>query len=232
MIQAPILHYSYPSKYYIVYTDTSDDTCRSQLSQKHDRWELQVTFLSHTFNKTQQKWSTPEQEAYWVYFTITKWNLNLHDSGIVVKNAHKPLQKFLNGKSANNNANHWSVELANYNVTFEWISGACIKAADCLSRLVEVPQSNAAASSILINVVIVSPTDGSTPHTHSKTNIPVVTTAPGNSKVTVSPPSMGITRILYCRCNGQILSASTSLGHWTTERHPTMNPTHSHTLMM
>ena len=32
--------------------------------------------------------------------------------------------------------NRWSLELATYNITFEWILGAKNKAADCLSRLV------------------------------------------------------------------------------------------------
>ena len=35
-----ILHYSNPSKRYIVYTDASDDTCRAQLTQDHDGTEF------------------------------------------------------------------------------------------------------------------------------------------------------------------------------------------------
>lgn len=54
-----------------------------------------------------------------------------------MRNDHKPLAKFLNGKNANNKINRWGLELASYNITFEWISGAKNKAADCLSRLVE-----------------------------------------------------------------------------------------------
>ena len=34
------------------------------------------------------------------------------------------------------------LELASYNITFEWISGARNKAADCLSRLVELPEKH------------------------------------------------------------------------------------------
>ena len=40
-------------------------------------------------------------------------------------------------KNANNKVNRWGLELAIYNITFEWILGAWNKAADCLSRLVE-----------------------------------------------------------------------------------------------
>ena len=133
LLQATILYYPDPSKCYIVYIDTSDDACGAQLSQEHDGQELPVAFLSHTFTYTQQKWSTTEQEAYGIYYAVTKWNYYLQGSDIVVHKDHKPLQKFLNGKNVKNKVNRWSSELTTYNITFEWISGACNKAADCLS---------------------------------------------------------------------------------------------------
>ena len=133
IIQAPILCYPDPNKKYIVYTDASDNACRSQLSQEHNGTEFPVAFLSHTFTETQRKWSTTKQEAYGVYNTINKWNYYLQGTDITVKNDHKPLMKFLNGKNANNKVNRWSLELTTYNITFEWISRAKIEAADCLS---------------------------------------------------------------------------------------------------
>ena len=74
IVQAPILHYPNPNKTYIIYTDASDDTCRAQLSQEHNGTKFPVAFLSHTFTETQHKWSTTEQEAFGVYYAITKWN--------------------------------------------------------------------------------------------------------------------------------------------------------------
>ena len=118
----------------------SDDVFRAQLSHKHDGTEFPIAFLSHTFLEMQRKWSTTEQEAYRLYYTITKWNYYLQGADIVVGNDHKPLNKFLNGKSTNNKVKRWGLELATYNITFKWISGACRKAADCLSHLVELPQ--------------------------------------------------------------------------------------------
>ena len=123
-------------KTYIVYTDASNDACGAQLSQEHNGTEFPVAFLSHTCNETQCKWSTTEQEAFGVYYTITKWNYFLQGANIIVQNDHKPLAQFLNGKNTNNKVNRWSLELATYNITFKWISGAKNKAADYLSRLV------------------------------------------------------------------------------------------------
>ena len=91
IVQAPILHYPNPNKTYIVYTDASDDACRAQLSQEHNGTEFPMAFLSHTFSETQHKWSTTEEEAFGVYYTITKWNYYLQGADIIVWNDHKPL---------------------------------------------------------------------------------------------------------------------------------------------
>ena len=142
IIQAPILQYPDTTKPYIVYTDASDNTCRAQLSQIHNRTKFLVAFLLHAFTDTQRRWSTPEQEAYGIYFAVKKWNYYLQGVDIIVRNNHKPLAWFLNGKNENTKINRWGLELASYNITFEWISGAKNKAADCLSRLVELPEKH------------------------------------------------------------------------------------------
>ena len=164
LIQTPILHYPDPMQWYLVYAYTSYDACRAPLSQEHNGKELPVAFLLHTFTDTQYKWSTPKQEAYGVHYTITKWNYYLQRSNIV-HNVHKSFQKFLNGKNTNIKVNWWSLELATYNITFKWISGAHNKAAYCLSRQIEVVRNNAAVTSILINSVRASPADGPATHT-------------------------------------------------------------------
>ena len=72
IVQGPILHNPYPNKTYIIYTDASDDACGAQLSQEHDGTKFPVAFLSHMFSETQHKWSSTEQEAFGVYYVITK----------------------------------------------------------------------------------------------------------------------------------------------------------------
>ena len=166
IIQAPILQYPNSNKRYIVYTDASDDACRVQLSQEHDGTDFPIAFLSHTFTETQRKWSTMEQEAYGVYYAVTKWIYYLQGADIIVRNDHKLLTKFLNGKNANNKVNRWGLELSTYNITFEWLSGAKNKAADCLSRLVDQPQTTA----VPINMLSVSNTDGPAFNTRSQTH--------------------------------------------------------------
>ena len=171
IVKATILHYPNPNKTYIVYTDASDNACGAQLSQKHEGTEFPVTFLSHTFSETQWKLSTTKQEAFRVYYAITKWNYYLQGANIIIRNDHKPLARFLNGKNANNKVNRWSLELATYNITFEWISGAKNKAADCLSRLVT-------PTSTTINRLTASAPDRPAFHTRGHTASAPDTTLP------------------------------------------------------
>ena len=82
--QAPILHYPNPMKGYIVYTDASDNGCGAQLSQEYDGTEFSIAFLLHTFMDTQRKWTTTEQEAYRVYYAVTKWNYYLQGAEVLI----------------------------------------------------------------------------------------------------------------------------------------------------
>ena len=122
--QTPILCYPDPTKQDIVYTDASVNACGAQLSQEHNGMGFPIAFLLHTFMDTQRKWSTTEEEAYRVYYAVTKWNYYLQGAEVIIHNDHKPLARFLNGKKTNNKVNQWGLELTTYNITFEWISGA------------------------------------------------------------------------------------------------------------
>ena len=114
---------------------------------------------------TQRKWSTTEQEAYGVYYAVTKWNYYLQGAKVIIQNDHKPLARFLNGKNANNKLNRWGLELATYNITFIWVLGAQNKVADCLFRLVELPHDRQTT----VPMPSVTNHDGPIFHTRSRT---------------------------------------------------------------
>ena len=96
--QAAILCYPDPNKRYIVYTDASDDACGAQLSQEPNGTEFPIASLLHTFSETQRKWSMIEQEAYGVYYAITKWNYYLQRVGIIARNDHKTTHQIFKWK--------------------------------------------------------------------------------------------------------------------------------------
>ena len=171
--------------------------------QRMMAWSFPVAFLSHTFTETQQKWIMTEQEACGIYYAITKWNYCLQGADIIVRNDHKPLAQFLNGKNANNKVNRWSLEPATYKISFERISGAKNKAADCLSRLVKPITTS-------VNMLTTFSTDGPAFHTRSHTkhtsssttSIPHQDTAPLIPQEPTTAPnhSQWITWKPYCKC--------------------------------
>ena len=91
----------------------------NKLLQGHDGTEFPIAFLSHTFMDTQRKWSTKDQEAYRVYYAVTKWNYYLQGAEVIIHNDHKPLTRFLNVKNTKNKVNRWGLELVTYNITFK-----------------------------------------------------------------------------------------------------------------
>ena len=181
--------------------------------------------MSHTFTETQRKWSTTEQEAYRVYYAITKWKYYLQGADITVKNDHKPLAKFLNGKNANDRVNRWSLELTTYNITFEWISGLRIKQLNCLSWLVELPTTTPAT----VNMLTVTHTDrpASDTRSHTKKDSPDTTSTPHpNVSPSISPDATETPKPLtadgwklYSKCRGLTHSVDVFLNVYLTVNH-------------
>ena len=104
----------------------------------------------------------PEKVEY--HSTRGLWSLLCHNQMELLSSRHRhhcqewpqATCKIFEWKNTNNKVNRWGLELATYNITFEWISAAKNKAADCLSCLVELPSMPSAS----INMVSVSNTDG------------------------------------------------------------------------
>ena len=113
----------------------------------------------------------------------------------------------------NNKVNRWGPGLTTYNITFEWISGACNKAVDCILHLVELPQDKP----VSINVLSVTDTNGpaSTPevkivHAYQHTLAPhsqMLYQMYQEQKMLHQNPSLQIGWKLYFRCRKLSLSA-------------------------
>ena len=163
IIQGHILCFPDPARRHIVYTDALHNSCGAQLSQEHDRTKFPIAFLSHIFTETQRKCSTPEQEAYGVYYAITKWNYCLQGADIIVCNDHKPLAKFLNGKMPTLNQQMGTGTCGlRYHI---WVN-IMKQAANCLSILVTLPNGNKAT----VKMLIATNLDGPAFNTRSKTS--------------------------------------------------------------
>ena len=70
------------------------------------------------------------------------------------------------------------MELATYNITFEWISGAHNKAADCLSHLVELPEDKPIPVSMLSTTNTGGPSFNTRSQTHKHLSLDTSTSQP------------------------------------------------------
>ena len=100
LTEAQILKYPDPSKRYVVFTDTSDQTAAAIFTQEYtgedgETKEMPIAYLSAQFSDTQFKWSTVIKEAYAIYYVVKKWRHYLEDAEILLKSNAKSLQKFL-----------------------------------------------------------------------------------------------------------------------------------------
>ena len=114
-------------------------------------------------------------------------------------------------KSQTTKFNRWSLELATYNITFEWISGAKNKAADCLSWLVEPPTTTPTP----VNMLTVTHTDGPAFNTRSHTKKPLLILPPPHTQMfqrflqkQLQPPNplQQTDWKHYCKCRGPTCS--------------------------
>ena len=134
----------------------------------------------------------PRTGSLWSILCYNQINNYLQRSNIIVCNDHKPLAKFLNGKNANNKVNRWGLELATYNITFKWISGAGNKAADCLSRLVKLPNSTKDTVTMLTATNLDGPAFNTRSQTSQQCQI-TKDTRPSNTPSISKPPTYDLT---------------------------------------
>ena len=156
IIQTLILHYPNPNKGYIVF-------------YRCIRWHLHSTVIPgtewhkipHCFSLTHFFRNSEKMEHDW---TRSLWSLFFHYKMELL--SPRSTHQTFKWENANNKVNRWGLELATYNITFEWISGAQNKAADFLSWLVELPQTTPTP----INILSITDSDGPAFYTRSQTH--------------------------------------------------------------
>jgi transposase InsO family protein len=136
----PLLAYPDTNKPYVLYTDASDSCLGACLTQETDEGEEKpIYFLSHKLSPTQTRWSTIEKEGFAIYYALQKLDHYLHNAQFVIKTDHKPLKYLLDVPIQNAKIQRWSLSIAGYNCTIEYIMGKENHCADLLSRIPSGP---------------------------------------------------------------------------------------------
>ncbi len=126
------------SKPWVLHTDASEAGYGGVLYQKAEAgWEI-VSFFSGSFDKTQQKWSTYEQELWGIIACLTRPDMaplfRIHED-LHVQTDHRNLIIYMFQKrDMNNKLLRWSLVLQDFSFTIDHIPGRQNVVADQLSR--------------------------------------------------------------------------------------------------
>jgi len=117
-----------------LYTDASDYGIGAYLCQIINGKEVPIAFISKTLTKSQrEKWSTPQKEAYAIYYALCKLEHLLLDREFIIHTDHKNLT-YIND-SVNAMVVRWKLYLQEYTFKIQYIKGLDNVVADNFSRL-------------------------------------------------------------------------------------------------
>ena len=117
----PILTYPEPSKPYFFLTDVSTLCQYTSESDSLDDLKPNI-FISHNFSDTQCN-CVLFREAFTIYMSVKRLSFYSQDTECTILCNHRPLEKFLKGKTENNNVN-WSIKLSLHKLDIQNIKGA------------------------------------------------------------------------------------------------------------
>ena len=132
----PTLFFLDPQGEIFVQTDASDYGIGAYIFQKVNGVERPTLFISKTLNSTQCKWSTPEKEAYAIYYALTHAEHLLRDVRFVLQTDHRNLT-FINMEGSPK-IRRWKLAIQEYDFEIEYLPGEKNVVADNFSRLCDI----------------------------------------------------------------------------------------------
>jgi len=135
----PQLYFFNPDAPVFLQTDASMNGIGAYLFQIVDGKEVPIEFLSKSFTREQSNWSTPEQEAYAIFYALRKWDHLLCDIKFTLQTDHKNLIYVNLEGSAK--VRRWKLLMQGYNFDIEHIAGVDNVVADAFSRLCALTES-------------------------------------------------------------------------------------------
>jgi hypothetical protein len=145
----PQLYFFSPDAPVFLQTDASMNGIGAYLFQKVDGKEVPIEFLSKSFTREQTRWSTPEQEAYAIFYALRKWDHLLCDIKFTLQTDHKNLIYVNLEGSAK--VRRWKLLMQEYNFDIEHVAGVDNVVADAFSRLCALTEPKNDQMTLAIN---------------------------------------------------------------------------------
>ena len=142
LVKYQILWYPDPSKDYTLFTDASKSGYAGVLTKEYEDNGIikhhPVCYVSGLFRGSQLNSATLMEETYAMYMSIRILTFYIMGHNVKVKSDHLLLKKFLEKKTLNAKVNNWVVELEQFKIELDWISGIENTLVDSLSRLLDM----------------------------------------------------------------------------------------------
>ncbi|GFU76379.1 retrovirus-related Pol polyprotein from transposon 17.6 [Trichonephila clavipes] len=135
-LEAPSLYSPVPDKPYTIHSDASQIGIAACLSQKCGDKCYPIAYASQKLSKTQQSWSTIEQEAFAIVWSLKKFEVWVFGTEIEFYTDHNPLPYLTKSAPQSARLQRWAFALQKFNVTIKHCPGVKMPHAAALSRLV------------------------------------------------------------------------------------------------
>ena len=135
LVEAPVLALPDMTKPFVMHTDASMRAIGAVLQQHHEGAGLKpLGYMSTTLSAAQKNYPVHDLEMLAIVESLAQWRHLLSGRRVQVKTDHHSLQHFFTQRSLNKRQVRWMEELAEYDVTIEYVKGKSNGAADALSR--------------------------------------------------------------------------------------------------
>ena len=136
---SPTLFFPSSDREIFLETDACDYGIGAYLYQKDENGkQYPVAFISKNLSGSQLNWSTPEKEAFGIFYAIQKLEHLLRDVHFILKTDHKNLTYINFGNSAK--IMRWKLMIQEYDFDIEHVAGEDNVVADAFSRLMAMPE--------------------------------------------------------------------------------------------
>ena len=140
-VQQP-LYMITPGRPFCLYVDASDYAVSCVLARCDITGKEQpVAFASSKFTPTQVNRATIEKEAYACIWALQKYRHWLLGSVTTLCSDHNPLTYLSESAPKSAKLMRWVLALQEFNIVFKYRAGELNQAADCVSRMVSLDES-------------------------------------------------------------------------------------------
>ena len=140
LISDDVLRFPDVTKPYELFCDASSSCIGSCLVQRDENNDPHpIYYISHQLDKSKCKWSTTEQEAYAILYSLNKLRPIIYGCPVTVFTDHSACKALESGSVKNTKLQRWALIIADYNAKITYLPGKKNSLADFLSRHVTRP---------------------------------------------------------------------------------------------